>query len=180
MTLSRTSTNLLAALGALTLGAGMLVGCTPKPVPIPTPTAAFTSEEEAFAAAEEVYRAYNDAFNAVDLQDPTTFEPVFKFTTGEYQESEREDLSAMHAEGYVRGGAIEIINFVPAKASEESIVARTCNDVSSTTFTDSKGVNLVPADRPNRVALDLTFIVKGGKPLLSEAQVVEDDSCALG
>src|SRR5690606_26029635 len=49
---------------ALVLAAVSLSACAPTPTPTPTPTAAFASEEEAFAAAEEVYRAYNDAGNA--------------------------------------------------------------------------------------------------------------------
>ncbi len=132
-----------------------LVGCSPTPVPTPTPTPAFASEEEAFAAAEETYRAYIDAFNAIDLQDTSTFDPALDFTTGDYERREREDLSVMHAEQYIRGGDVEIVGFRGvALTKADTVRARTCDDVSSTTFTDSDGVSLVPPDRPNVFALD--------------------------
>ena len=70
------------ALAALTLVTGLLAGCVGDPGPVET-TPGFASEEEAFAAAEETYRAYVDALNQVDLSDPETFEPVFAWTTGE-------------------------------------------------------------------------------------------------
>ncbi|MET0860918.1 MAG: hypothetical protein ABW091_07810, partial [Microbacterium sp.] len=67
---------------ALVLASAALSGCTPQPAPTPTPTG-FATEDEAFAAAEETYRAYVDALNQVDLSDPETFEPVYAWTTGE-------------------------------------------------------------------------------------------------
>src|SRR5690606_38234156 len=97
----------------------LLVGCSPEPDPTPTPTAAFASEEEAFAAAEETYRAYIDAFNAVDLQDPATFEPLLATSVGEYQSNERKQLSEMHAEGYVQGGAITIEWFAASRVGAD-------------------------------------------------------------
>ncbi len=51
----------------------------------------FASEEEAFAAAEETYRAYVDALNQVDLSDPETFEAVYAWTTGDANADERKD-----------------------------------------------------------------------------------------
>ncbi|WP_350352065.1 hypothetical protein ABS642_01970 [Microbacterium sp. A8/3-1] len=168
----------LTSIIALVLTSALVMGCSPAPEPTPTPTAAFASEEEAFAAAEETYRAYIDAFNEVDLGDPNTFEPVFIFTTGDYLKLEREDLSAMHARGDIRGGTIEVIEFSPQTYKGSEVTARVCTDVGSTTFTDSEGVSLVPADRPSRVALDLTFIVAHGKTLLASAEPVEDDRCA--
>src|SRR5688500_5990965 len=63
------------ALAAPALVTGLLAGCAGDPEPAET-THGFASEEEAFAAAEETYRAYVDALNQVDLSDPETFEPV--------------------------------------------------------------------------------------------------------
>ncbi|GAT75046.1 hypothetical protein MHM582_3555 [Microbacterium sp. HM58-2] len=164
----------------LALSGTALVGCTPEAEPSPTPTAAFASEEEAFAAAEETYRGYIAAFNNVDLQDPRTFEPVFDFTTGDYQSTEREQLSEMNAEGYIRGGAIEVVSFEGLETTSTTISARTCEDVSSTTFTDKSGVSLVPPDRANHVAQDVVFTVVDGRPLLSSAMSIEDASCVTG
>ncbi len=70
---------------AVTLGA---TACQPEPTPTPTGPA-FASEDEAFAAAEETYRAYVDALNQVDLSDPETFEAVYAWTTGEANAGEK-------------------------------------------------------------------------------------------
>ncbi len=85
---------------ALVLAAVTLSACAPTPTPSPTPTAAFASEEEAFAAAEEVYRAYIAASNDVDFQDPSTFEPLADYTTGDYylDEAQAAEIKALGAE----------------------------------------------------------------------------------
>lgn len=167
-----------AVLAVATLVAVSGCSVSAEPSPSPTPTAAFSSEEEAFAAAEEVYRAYIDAFNGIDFRDPSTFEAALELTAGDYAATERKSLSEMHAEGYVRGGDVAIITFVPISAEGTQIQAQTCNDVSQTTFTDADGDSLVPPDRPNRVALDLEFEVADGTVLLVDAVPREDESCA--
>ena len=168
----------LVAVGMVALAASSLVACAPEADPTPTPTAAFASEEEAFAAAEEVYRAYIAAFNEVDLRDPATFETLSEFTTGDYQASEREELSEMHAEGYIRGGDIVVVAFTGTSTDGSSeITARACEDVSATTFTDADGSNLVPSDRAPRYALDLAFKVLGGDVKLVASDSVADATC---
>lgn len=165
-------------LALLALAAGTLCACTPTPAPSPTPTAAFATEEEAFAAAEEVYRDYMSAFNEIDLQDPATFEPLSRFTGGEYLTSEKESLSEMHARGDIRGGQIKVISFEGSEYSEPgTVLATTCNDVSSTTFTDSEGINLVPPDRPDRYALLLTFEWEKSSLFLESAAPTMDPTC---
>lgn len=180
MTLQRTTPRTIAGISTLLLTVGLLSACTPEPEPTPTPTAAFASEEEAFAAAEEVYRAYIDASNAVEYADPSTFEPVLSYTTGDYQTSEREELSEMHAEGFVRGGAIEIVSFTPEAFDDKTVTATACNDVSNTTFTDENGVSLISPDRPNRVALTLSLKAVKGSLLIDKAEAIEAESCVSG
>lgn len=153
-----------------------VAGCAP-PAPSPSTTTMFTSEDEAFTAAEETYRGYIAAFNAVDLSKPETFEPVFAFTTASYSANERKQLSEMHAEGYIRGGDIAIVLFDPLTATDETVTARACTDASRTTFTDADGVSLVPPDRPDRVLVELTFTLNADAVLLDTAEVVTDESC---
>ncbi len=92
---------LLAAAAVLACVMMTTTGCFAQPDPEPTPL--FSSEEEAFAAAEETYRAYVDALNQVDLSDPETFEEVYAWTTGELNASDRKGLSD-HADGGIVGG----------------------------------------------------------------------------
>ena len=85
---------------AAMLAVGALAGCGPTdPTPTPTPTG-FASEAEAFAAAEATYRAYVDALNQVDLSDPSTFEEVYRWTTGDANAAIRTSLSSMAAENW--------------------------------------------------------------------------------
>ncbi|MFF7291143.1 hypothetical protein ACFY9N_01285 [Microbacterium sp. NPDC008134] len=172
------STRYPAVAFALALTTAALSGCAPTPEPSPTPTPAFASEEEAFAAAEEVYRAYIDAFNEVDLRSPETFEIALEYTADDYESSERKSLSEMHAEGYLRGGEMTVVWFEPtAFVNGTTVEARTCDDVSATTFTDSEGNSLVPSDRPDRYALDLVLEMHGDELKLVSSDQVEDESC---
>lgn len=167
-----------ALLFALSLLAVALVGCSPPAAPTPTPTPAFASEAEAFAAAEKTYREYIDAFNQVNLGQPTTFEAVFEHSAGEYQRTERKSLSAMHAKGYSRGGEIRVVWLKRQSMSKGGkVVIRTCDDLSRTTFTDSVGQSLVPPERPNTVALDLSFENRRFRLVLVAADPVVDESC---
>jgi hypothetical protein len=162
---------------ALALAASTLFGCSPAPTPTPSPTAAFASEEEAFAAAEETYRAYIDASNAVDLRDPATFESVSKHTVGEYRADEREQLSQMSAEGYTRSGSIVVREFAGVEWSRDVIRAHTCEDVSGVGLTDEAGNSVVSADRPDRYALDIWFRIDQGVPRISKTESVVDQEC---
>ena len=81
---------LRATTAAVLLAASVvaLTGCLGSaPDPTPTPTAVFTSEEEAFAAAEETYRAYIDAVNA-RRADPRSEPDPQSFLIGEAQEAD--------------------------------------------------------------------------------------------
>src|SRR3546814_3928687 len=80
------------ALAVLALVGAAATGCVGTPEPretTPTPL----SDAEAFAAAEETYRAYVDALNQVDLSDPATFEPVYALTTGDLNSQDRRNFS---------------------------------------------------------------------------------------
>lgn len=165
----------------LTLAATVLSACTPEPEPTPTPTALFASEEEAFAAAEETYRAYWKASAEVDAKDPRTFEPVFAFTTGSVNKADREALSTMHAEGYEVAGETKVIDFVgrSAPAPYEQITAEVCLDVADVTVVDADGNSRVSSERQDRFALQVQFAVKNDRVLLSSSTRPDDPSCSL-
>ena len=82
----------------------------------------FTSEADAFAAAEETYRAYVDALNQVDLSDPETFEDVYAWTTGDANADARETFSQMHADGWtVQGDTVAaVVVTLTSAASKDS------------------------------------------------------------
>lgn len=145
------------------LALALTTGCVPESVPSPSPTqTGFASEEEAFAAAEETYRAYVDALNQVDLSDPKTFEPVYALTTGELLEQEKKQLSQYHAEGaQVRGDSSLTVAVLRSwDDSADVVVIAACVDVSEVDVLDIDGKSLVSAERPD-VQSTLATMVPG-------------------
>ncbi|GAB2506509.1 hypothetical protein GCM10027064_00010 [Microbacterium petrolearium] len=143
----------------LILGLALAVaGCAAAPEPEPTPSG-FAREEEAFAAAEETYRAYVEAENAVDLSDPGTFEPVYALTTGDSLASVKEELTTLHAEEMRREGETSLASISPHDADLESGLVRmdVCLDVSSIDVFDAEGRSVVSPDRPDVQRLRVSF-----------------------
>ncbi len=148
----------IGAVGA-TLALLLLAGCNAQPEPTPTATG-FVSEAEAFAAAEETYRAYVDALNEVDLSDPETFEPVYEWTTGDADASSRESFSRMHADGWTVRGKTQFDSFTPVVFSEDdepTVAADICLDVTDVTVEDEEGISVVPETRANRQPIRVDF-----------------------
>lgn len=143
---------------ALVTGA-LLTGCAPD-ASEPTPTPSFSSDEDAFAAAEATYRAYVDALNQVDLSDPATFEPVYAWTTGDLNASDREGLSAYHADDVSVSGESRVRLITPARDFvAEAPEAYVCLDVSSVDVVDREGRSLVAEDRVGTQSLTVHFAV---------------------
>lgn len=126
-----------------------LAGCTPSSPPEPTPTPAFASDDEAFAAAEATYRAYVDALNQVDLSDPRTFEAVYDWTTGEANAGARTTFTEMHADGWVVVGTTTLRSMERSdqQFDPNSVGLDICLDVSEVSVFDSYGDSVVAADR---------------------------------
>lgn len=148
-----------AALLAMLLS---LTACTSTADPAPTPTATpfFASKKEAFAAAEETYRAYTDASNATVLTDSKTFEPVFAWLRADALDAARKNYSGYNANRLTRIGTSTFDHFTGAayKAASRTVVAYVCIDVSTIDVVDPEGRSVVPADRPPRRAVEVTMI----------------------
>ncbi|KAA9110891.1 hypothetical protein [Microbacterium rhizomatis] len=136
---------------AVALLAVMISGCSGQPSPEAfTPTPAFASEEEAFAAAEQTYRNYVDALNKVDLSDPHTFEEVYDWTTGDAYATARETFSQMSADRWTVSGE-SVASVVVPLSTEGGWMAHTafavCLDVSRVEVVDKSGQSKVSANR---------------------------------
>ena len=160
---------------------GMLSACTPeaKPTPEPTKTAAFATDEEAFAAAEETYRAYTDAMNRVDLSDPATFDRMYAFSTGDFQTSDRETYSQLHAENLRMIGEVHVARFEGTEFDEATgtVEAQICIDVSESDVIDSTGQSRVAPDRPDMNPLHVYFQADGSQVLITRAERDGTISC---
>ncbi|MBO0979218.1 hypothetical protein [Microbacterium sp. SD291] len=179
MTPSRTPTKLLTALGALILSAGALAGCTPEPAATPTPTAAFASEDEAFAAAEEVYRAYNDAVN-LERRSDSSADP-HDYLIGAALEGSLETTNKLKQEGLRITGDSAVLSFsgdvAEVMIDAVTIRASICLDVSSTQILDESGADLTPQSRADHVPLNVVFSGADSELLISESNLDEDAAC---
>ena len=147
-------------LALLMLAGATLSACTPAPDPTPTPTAAFASDEEAFAAAEEVYREYNDAVNLAragdDGPDPQSFLSGLALQN-DLDASRVLKQNRVHIEG--EGEVSRFAGVTASLAAEPvSLEATVCLDVSETRVVNEEGTDVTPADREQVVALDVTFV----------------------
>lgn len=140
----------------------VLVGCTPEaaPTPLPLPTATgFASDEEAFAAAEATYRAYVDALNDVDLADPSTFEPVRGWLTGEALSESDRSLSGLRAQQLRVVGETAIHRIAPQLVYRDGVTIQACLDVTAVDLLDSDGESVVAHDRPDRQPLEVRLVI---------------------
>lgn len=169
----------VGGLSAGILALGMLAACTPAPEPEPTPTELFASDEEAFAAAEETYQAYTDALNKVDTSEPSSFEPILDYATDSFRARELENLSTMHAEGFVLVGAAKIQDFDGREVSPDrsEVTARVCIDVSEVDVTDAEGQSIISPDRPDIQSTVITFVESSGRLKIARAADEEPSTC---
>lgn len=146
-------------LAGLVLLAALLSGCVGEPDPVET-TPLFASEDEAFAAAEQTYRAYVDALNEVDLSDPATFEPVFAFSTGELNAADRESFSTWHADGLtvVGDSRVALVEGTNVDENEERVVISVCLDVSGVEVRDAEGNSVVDSARSPIQPLEVSLV----------------------
>lgn len=160
----------------------LLSGCAPAPAPMPTATPVFSTEAEAFAAAEETYRSYVEALNAVDLSDPETFEDVYAWTTGEANANERSTLTRMHADGWVVSGQTVIADFLTSDEVDKSafVNALVCSDVSQVDVVNADGASMVATERPDVYALEVSFVESQESPTglqISASNATESPRC---
>jgi len=149
----RRSVLLTAAVVAAAIG---LAGCTPGPAPTPTPTPLFTSEAEAFKAAEQVFRDYIDAANSA--QDDPSADPQ-TFLAGRALEDDIKSERDLDAAGHRITGRTVVTGYASASYDPDAstVKGRACLDVTNTQTLDAQGRDITKSSRAPVVAVDLTF-----------------------
>lgn len=168
-------------LAALAVTSVMFSGCTAAPQPSPTPTAAFASEEEAFAAAEETYRAYIEALNAVDIADSASLERVYSLLDESAAASTRKSFSELRADGLRVTGPTKYDSFVGATTDPRKghVSANVCLDVSNVEVLDATGTSVVSPNRPDHQPMSIGFEAQDGTGSLriTSLQSAEEYPC---
>ncbi|GAA5209131.1 hypothetical protein [Microbacterium kyungheense] len=157
----------------------MLCGClAPAPEPTPTPTAVFASEDEAFAAAEETYRAYVDAANA-RREDPDSEPDPQSFLVGDALERDvdsRRELAELGLQ-LVGSSSVTDMSFISADVSTGDVVIQACYDSGGARVIDKTGVDVTPADRDATVMISIESVRMGDRQIIESMSPVEGDPC---
>jgi len=166
-------------LALLAMAGAALSACSPTAEPSPTPTAAFASEEEAFAAAEETYRAYNDAVN--QKRDGDENADPQSFLTGLALENDIEAIQLLKSEGVHVAGHGELIAFNPEQANVHSmsakVIATICLDVEATRVLNDRNEDVTPQNRPLVVGLEVEFVGTQDGLMISDSNENPVDQC---
>lgn len=160
--------------------AATLAACSPAPEASSPPPLFFATTEEAYAGAEDTYRAYMAALDTLDLSKPETFESAFSFTSGSLNAIDREFLAEMHAEGNSKVGETAVVTFEGTSFTESpniEIAAVACIDQSTVDLLGPDRVSIVSPDRPDYYTMELTFEVVDERLVISNSQPVGDQPC---
>lgn len=169
----------IVAVAVVALGAGALAGCTTEPEPAPTPTAAFANEEEAFAAAEAVYRAYNEALNAERAGHPSG--DSFDYLTGPVLEQEIQTAQELRDAGVHIKGSTRIVKFQAVTADIDVVVAEVtanvCLDLSGARAIDASGSDVTAVGRSDTYAVEVSLTGDHESLLIAEYAVRAGIEC---
>lgn len=163
----------------MALGTAQLLGCAPEPAPTPTPTPAFASEEEAFAAAEEVYRAYNDAVNSrstgAEGMNPQ------QYLTGLALKGDIDTQYLLSSNDLRVSGVAFVETFNGESANLEGspvdMTGVVCLDVSAVSLIDKSGSDVTPLDRGDTITQRVSFVGTLGSLLISNETLVDGPTC---
>ena len=152
--------------GLVLVGMLALTGCVegdriPTLPPTPTSTPIFASDEEALAAAEDAYAAYNEVSALIAMDGGADPERIAPFVTEDQLENELATYALyqeqqVHAEGRSTITRIELQQ-ASEMAGIADIAIYACLDVTAVRILDSAGRDVTPPDRPSLVALEVSF-----------------------
>lgn len=166
------STRYPTATLALVVIAAALSGCAPAPEPTPTASPVFASEEEAFAAAEEVYREYNEAGNA-RIAGESSPDPQ-DFLIGEALEADIDGLRLFDEQGIHLSGTASVGEVAGISVTTATVLASVCIIATDVRVIDSAGADVTPAERPESSLLHVIFTEVDGDLFISKSDLVED------
>lgn len=156
-----------------------LSGCLgTAPEPTPTPTAAFASEEEAFAAAEETYRAYIGALNA-RREDPLSVPDPYTFLVGEALENDLALERELEAQGLraVGDGLVDRVDPTSADPELGDVAIEVCLNATQVRILNSSGEDVTPPDRPDFTRLTVQLTTVGDALVIERSEVTAVGQC---
>lgn len=167
------------ALAVTALVIAVATACTPGATPTTTPTPTFSTEAEAFAAAEATYRAYVDAVNKRWASTDSTPDPQ-DFLIGSALEDDIDAQRRFNEQGIHFEGEVRVQSVVPETAKGggrvEEVTLTACLNYEAARVIDQEGENVTPTERPNN-PLEVDLTVVGDAFVISRSRVSEDGLC---
>ena len=152
----------------------LLSGCLPPdpiitPVPDPTSTPVFESEEEALAAAEAAYVRYLELSDKVAQEGGNDPGRMGAAVTSDWLSKEIEAFASLEASGLRQVGRTEFKTHDLELLDDHgdgtaSIVVYICTDSSQTRFVDAAGIDVTNVNRDTSFELEITFDASGVDP----------------
>ena len=175
----------VTAAGAVTVLLLTLSGCTESPplvppVPAPSDTPVFASDEEALAAAEAAYAKYLEVSDAITADGGGGGERLSGLVTVEQLTAALDRFEKFQATGNRTQGSTGFDSASLQRWDDFDLGIYLCLDVSGVRVLDLGGVDVTPADRPNRIPLEIAFQLDndGGLVLASSDVWGDGDYCA--
>ncbi len=129
--------------------------------PSPTTTPFFASDEEALAAAEEVYREYLAMSDLISSEGGAQPERIAPYVTDEWLEHELKTAQDLAESGRRIIGQSEVTALELQYRDDLQIVAYACHKLEQTMVIDADGRDVTPANRPSEGLLEVIFAVEG-------------------
>ncbi|WP_134450415.1 hypothetical protein [Cryobacterium luteum] len=174
----------MTTVGILLLIVATLSGCSANPTPsdtaspiadataAPTETApVFSSNEEALAAAKAAYANYAALSDDVmrSAPAPKDFTKVSASVSEAYLPQVVQALDSFSTAGHIGKGAssfdsIALIRYSDSPYGLAEVEVYMCSDVSGLRLLDASGADVTPAQRIDRVPLQVRFVSSVGSP----------------
>ncbi len=152
----------------------LLVGCSSHnpavmPVPEPTSTPVFASDDDALAAATEAYAKYLAVSDEITADGGLNAERISDLVTLQQYESEAEAFDEysdrkLHTQGNSAFDIVGLQRYSPGTNGSAEIGVYICVDVSGVKIMNSLNEDVTPASRMNRYPLEVEFEVSGRSP----------------
>jgi hypothetical protein len=154
-------------LGLTLLAAGALAACSPDgpaqtPGPEPSRTPVFASEEEALAAAEELYGKYEEVTDTIAQSGWSNLDGLDEVLRGDALTAERDAVRDLEGKGLRQVGrssfdSVTLQRFSDHGKGTVELVIYLCGDVSGVDVLDEDGNSVVSPERPDRQPFEVTI-----------------------
>lgn len=163
----------------------LVAGCAPAPKGVrPEPTAVgapFASEEEALAAAVEVYDRLTVLSDEIARAGGAGAEQLEQVATGEFLRASMDGFEGWVEKGWIQRGGSGFRNVELQQYSvgpKEAVVVYLCHDISAVDVVDAMGVSVVSLDRPDTNYMQVVFDLGGDHELrVSERLLWDEREC---